>query len=282
MSKIKYINDKDFKYSEDIKKGLQSYNQSQAGYREKDYQHFYVFEDKKLVGASHTKMASDWCHIRKIYYQDLDVLKALLNDIKNYYKHKVEGIRVHTVLPNRVDDYKAMGFIEKGRLEDMPSGGENVFLLTTDLEHHEIDKEYASQSSNVPIKTYDKVLKKENKKIRENLNFSTEVVDIQYVVLEDGKFIGGIYGNFKYDYLFINILFVDKKYRGLGIASKLMELIEAESAKREVYNIYLTTFEFQALGFYKKRGYEEVMDIYDYPIGFKEYTVYKNIEPEKE
>ncbi len=280
MSDIKFINDKDFKYSADIKKGLQSYNQSQAGYREKDYQHFYVFDDKELVGACHTKMASDWCHIKRIYYQDLDVLKALMNDINNYYRHKVEGIRVQTVLPKRVEDYKAMGFIEKGRLEDMPSGGENVFLLTTDFDQHEINNDYDSKFSNVPIKSYDKILKIENKKIREKLNFSAEVVDIQYVVLDDDKFVGGIYGNFKYDYLFINILFVDKEYRGQSIASKLMDIIESEAVKKGVTNIYLTTFEFQALDFYKKRGYKLVMDIYDYPIGFKEFTVYKDMSLE--
>ena len=276
MSNIQYINDKDFKYSKDIKKGLHAYNQSQAGYREKDYQHFYVFDDKKLVGASHTKMASDWCHIKKIYYQDLKTLKALMNDIKKYYKNKVEGIRLQTVLPNRVDDYKKIGFIEKGKLADMPSGGENVFLLITDMNYYEINKDYEKKSSDKPIKTYDKVLKKKNKKIRENLNFSSETIDIQYVVLDDGKFVGGIYGNFQYDYLFINILFVDKEYRGQNIASNLMDIIENEALKRGVTNIYLTTFEFQALGFYKNRGYKKIITIYDYPIGFDEYTVYKN------
>ncbi len=278
MHKIEYIKDNDFKYNKDIINGLKSYNKSQTGYREKDYQNFYVFEDKELLGVCHTKMASDWCHIKHIYYKDINVLKALMNDLKTYYKDKVVGLQFNSVVPERINDFISIGFEEQGKLEDMPSGGENVFLIMKDMLVQDLDNNYDIESSDERIKSYDKVMKKENKKIRENLNFTSEVVDIQYVVLDDGKFIGGIYGNFQYDYLFINVLFVNKSYRGLSIATKLMELIEEEAYQRGVYNLYLTTFEFQALGFYKKRGYKEVMVIEDYPKGFKEFTVYKNIE----
>jgi GNAT superfamily N-acetyltransferase len=122
-------------------------------------------------------------------------------------------------------------------------------------------------------------MKEKNRAIRKKLNYSSEKIDVQYVVLADGQFIGGIYGNIQYDYLFINILFVDEDYRGLSIATKLMELIEEEAERRDVYNIYITTFEFQALDFYKKHGYKTVMVIDDFPVGFKEYTVYKKLTP---
>ncbi|MDA3931234.1 MAG: GNAT family N-acetyltransferase [Tenericutes bacterium] len=279
MGKITFIEDTDLKYNRDIIKNLHNYNKSQAGYREKEYQHFYVFEDESLLGACHTKMESDWCHVMNIYYQDIDILKVLVNDLKRYYESKVEGIQFSSILPERVENFKSIGFIEKGRLEDMPSGGENVFLLNTDFTLYETDNDYDKKSSSKPIDSYLKVMKKENKKLRKSLNFSSKRVDIQYVVLDDDKFIGGIYGNFQYDYLFINVLFVNENYRGQQIASKLMDMIEVEAARREVYNLYLTTFEFQALEFYKKRGYKKVMEIYDFPIGFKEFTVYKNISP---
>jgi len=281
MGEIRFIEDKDFKYNQIIKDSLHAYNRSQTGYREKDYQHFYVFEDDKLSGVVHTKMASDWCHIKNIYYEDHDVLKALLNDVKEYYQDKVEGIQFSSVIPNRVDNFKSIGFYQQGKLENMPNGGKNVFLLNKNFDLYEINEDYSKKSSSWPIDPYHKKMKKENKKIRKSLNFSSEVVDIQYVVLDDDQFIGGIYGNFQYDYLFINILYVDKEYRGRQIASKLMDLIEVEAARRGVYNLYLTTFEFQALGFYKKRGYKEVMVIDDFPLGFKEYTVYKNINSRK-
>ena len=279
LARLQFKEDKEFKYNDDIIKGLQAYNKSQTGYREKDKMNFYICEDDKVLGVAHTKMESDWCHIRRIYYKDLEILKNLLNDIKDYYRDKVEGIQYHCIIPSIVNDFKSLGYIEKGRLEDMPIGGENVFLLNTDFTPYQTHEEYESEATHERIEKWDEVLRKENRKLRKSLNFSSEEVDIQFVVLDDDQFVGGIYGNFKYDYLFINVLFVKRTYRGRNIATRLMDLIEKEAAKRGVYNLYLTTFEFQALGFYKKRGYEKVMEIYDYPKGFKEYTVYKKLEP---
>ena len=281
LTRFEFIEDKDFKYNDDIIKGLQAYNRSQTGYREKDKQNFYVCQDDDILGVAHTKMASDWCHIKRIYYKNIDVLKNLLNDIKEYYKGKVEGLQFSCVIPRVVDDFKSLGYIEKGRLEDMPKGGENIFLLNTDFEPYKTSEDYEVQVTNKRIEQYDEVLKQEIRKMRKSLNFSSETVDVQFVVLDNGQFVGGIYGNFKYDYLFINVLYVKEKYRGRNIATKLMDLIEKEAAKRGFQNLYLTTFEFQALGFYKKRGYKKVMEIYDYPKGFKEFTVYKSLSTQQ-
>ncbi|MFA7560765.1 MAG: GNAT family N-acetyltransferase [Candidatus Izemoplasmatales bacterium] len=277
LKKIKFIEDKDFLYNEEIIKNLHKYNRSQAGYRKKDKQNFYVLEDDEVLGVAHTNMASDWCDIENIYYQDVEILKNLLNDIKEYYESKVEGIKLNSVIPERIEDFKNLGYVEKGKLKDMPKGLDNVFMLNTDFSRYETDTDFETEKSQKSIKEYDQVLKKANKKIRKSLNFSSEVVDIQFVALDDGEFVGGIYGNFQYDYLFINILFVDEDYRGRQIATRLMDLIEDAARKRGVYNLYLTTFEFQALGFYQKRGYQKVMTIYDFPIGFKEYTVHKRL-----
>jgi len=278
MHNIRYINDKNFEYSKDVKKGLQSYNKSQTGYREKDYRDFYVFEEGILVGACHTKQASDWCKIKGIYYKDINILKALMNDVRKFYRGNVEGIHFDTVLEQRVQDFQKIGFSVNGELDDMPSGNKNVFLIDIDLEHLEISGDYQMKSSSEPILSYDSVLKSEINKFRKSLDFSSEKIDLQYVALDNEQFVGGIYGNFQFEYLFINILFVNKKYRGKRIASKLMHMIESEAVKRGVTNIYLTTFEFQAANFYKKRGYEVVMTVEDFPKGFAEYTLYKKMK----
>jgi GNAT superfamily N-acetyltransferase len=140
-----------------------------------------------------------------------------------------------------------------------------------------VNGEYHKKSSSEPIDKYDSVLKNEIKKFRKSLDFSTEIVDLQFVALDKDEFVGGIYGNFQFEYLFINVLFVDKKYRGKRIASKLMNMIELEAVKRGITNIYLTTFEFQALDFYQKRGYQVVMKIDDFPKGYAEYTLYRDM-----
>ncbi len=277
MHNIKYINDKKFEYNKDVINGLKLYNKSQTGYREKDNRDFYVFEEGILVGACHTKQASDWCKIKGIYYKDLDVFKALMSDVRKFYRGNVEGIQYNTVLELRAFDFQKIGFSVHGELDDMPSGNKNFFLIDKDLEHFESNGDYQMRSSSEPIQPFDAVLKDEIKKFRKSLDFSTEKINLQFVVLDDDQFVGGIYGHFLYEYLFINVLFVDKKYRGKRIASKLMHMIESEAVKQGVTNIYLTTFEFQALDFYKKRGYEVVMTINDFPKGFAEYTLYKNM-----
>lgn len=278
MSKIKYINDLEFKYNDDVINGLKSYNKSQTGYREKDYRDFYVFEDSTLIAACQTKQASDWCQIKGIYYKDIDVLKALINDVRKFYRGNVEGIQFNTVFEQRALDFQTIGFRVEGELDNMPSGNTNYFLVDKDLQRFEVERDYNMNSSSEPNAAYDSVLKSEIKKFRKSLEFSTEKIDLQFVVLDKENFVGGIFGHFQYEYLFINVLFVDKKYRGRRIASKLMNMIETEAVKKGVTNIYLTTFEFQALDFYKKRGYEVVMTIEDFPIGFAEYTLYRNMK----
>lgn len=280
MSRIRIIKDDKFEYSEAIKASLTAYNIDQSGYKEKDVRHFYIFDEDELVGACHTKQNSDWCHIKKIYYNDIDVLLSLMNEIKKYYRNKVEGIKFNSVIEERIHDFKQVGFIKKGKLSNMPEDNENVFLLDKDFKTIQFDNEndFESKSSRKPIYKFDKELNKQVKKIRNNLDFSTERVDIQYVVLEGDKFIGGIFANIQYEYLFINRLFVDKKYRGNQIASKLMRIMEKEAIKRKINNMYLTTFEFQAAGFYQKHGYKIVMEVEDFPKGFKEYTLYKKLK----
>ena len=281
MLNIKYINDTKFEYNKHIVEGLQSYNKNQSGYREKNYRNFYVFDDDMLVGACHTKLYADWCDIHGLYYDNIDVLKALINDIKKFYRDQVVGISFDSVLEQRVKDFKEIGFSVEGKLKDMPSGNDNVFLKDTELVKLKVENDYDSMSSKEPIGEHAKVWKEEIHKFRESLDFPTDKIDLQYVVLDGYKFVGGIYGHVQYEYLFINMLFVNKNYRGNRIASKLMHLIEAEAVKRNVVNVYVTTFEFQALGFYQKHGFKVVMTIEDFPKGFQEYTLYKKMKRDK-
>ena len=280
MDTIRYINDVNLDYNKEVINGLKSYNQSQTGYREKDRRDFYVFEEGRLIGACHTKQESDWCKIKGIYYEDLDTLKALVNDIRKFYRSNVEGIMFNTVLDQRSIEFQKVGFNVQGELDDMPKGNKNIFLIDKELDNFETGGDYHVESSSEPISPYDRVLKTEMKRYRESLDFSTDRIDVQFVALDGEQFVGGIYGNFQFEYLFINILFVDQEYRGNKIASKLMEMIEDEAARRGVKNLYLTTFEFQALDFYKKHGYEVVMKIDDFPKGFAEYTIYKELQIE--
>jgi GrpB-like predicted nucleotidyltransferase (UPF0157 family) len=55
----------------------------------------------------------------------------------------------------------------------------------------------------------------------------------------------------------IAFLWVEEKHRGRGLATQLMAAAEAEARKRGCERALLDTLSFQALGFYRKRGYTE-------------------------
>lgn len=75
----------------------------------------------------------------------------------------------------------------------------------------------------------------------------------------------------------IDILWVDERYRGLGYGSKLLSEIEEIAKQKRCTFIKLNTFSFQAPLFYKKHGYQEIAVIHDAPRGFKHYYFKKDI-----
>jgi GNAT superfamily N-acetyltransferase len=96
-----------------------------------------------------------------------------------------------------------------------------------------------------------------------HFNYSVigEYPETRYVRLNardaTGRVVGGIRGFVFLYWLQVEVLFVDESVRRTGIGSAL--LVEAERQARELgaKNASLTTFEWQAPGFYAKHGYEE-------------------------
>ena len=76
-----------------------------------------------------------------------------------------------------------------------------------------------------------------------------------FVAEEDGKIMGVITGRAYYNDVHIVDLIVDKNYRGQDIGTKLVKAVEEEYTGKGYKKITLTTFGFQAPGFYKKLGY---------------------------
>ena len=73
---------------------------------------------------------------------------------------------------------------------------------------------------------------------------------------DDNRIIGGLTGKTYWRYLDIEYLWVDKAHRGKGIASKIIQMAEQCARIRNCRCAMLDTYEFQALGFYLKQGYE--------------------------
>jgi GNAT superfamily N-acetyltransferase len=72
---------------------------------------------------------------------------------------------------------------------------------------------------------------------------------------ESGGTVGGLWGRTGYDWLFVEFLVVPGRLRGAGWGSRLMDEAERIAAERGCVGAWLTTFAFQARGFYERRGY---------------------------
>jgi GNAT superfamily N-acetyltransferase len=87
--------------------------------------------------------------------------------------------------------------------------------------------------------------------------------------------VGGLAGYTSMDWLFVDLLWIADKYRGKGFGKSLMVKAETEAKKRGARNSYLSTFSFQAPGFYKKLGYREFGKQKGFPPGHTRFWLQK-------
>ena len=76
------------------------------------------------------------------------------------------------------------------------------------------------------------------------------------VVLRTGNdIVGGLWGKTVYGWLFVEYLIVPETLRGRDLGAQLMREAERLATERGCVGAWLTTFTFQARGFYEKLGY---------------------------
>lgn len=92
----------------------------------------------------------------------------------------------------------------------------------------------------------------------------------------DGQLAGGLAGRVWGRWLHVDLLWIDDAHRSAGLGTRLLD--EAEERARADHgclNSRLETWDFQAPDFYRKRGYEVVGEVPDYPPGVTEYILVK-------
>ena len=99
-----------------------------------------------------------------------------------------------------------------------------------------------------------------------------------FAAKKDGKVIGVIKGYSFYREVHIGELIVEDEYRGQGIGTKLLSVVEAHFQGKGFDNINLTTYRFQAPAFYRKNGFtpEYIRKNPDYP-ALDKYFFIKNL-----
>jgi GNAT superfamily N-acetyltransferase len=81
------------------------------------------------------------------------------------------------------------------------------------------------------------------------------------------KIVGGIVGEVWTAVLFIQLFWMERKFRGKGFGKKLIKAIEDEAKRIGATRAYLDTMSMQAPGFYRACGYREFGSIDGYPNG---------------
>ncbi len=83
---------------------------------------------------------------------------------------------------------------------------------------------------------------------------------------EQGEIMGGLYGYTHWGWLFISHLWLAESIRSRGYGRELVARAEQEVVNCGCRHAHLDTFEFQALGFCQKLGYQ----VFGSPEGFPE------------
>ena len=93
----------------------------------------------------------------------------------------------------------------------------------------------------------------------------------------DQAVLGGVIGITYWDWLYIDLMWIQEELRGRGFGHKLLTLAEEEARGRGAKNVYLDTFSFQAPDFYKKHGYRVFGELPDFPPGHQRYFLTKQL-----
>lgn len=94
---------------------------------------------------------------------------------------------------------------------------------------------------------------------------------------DQGMIIAGLNSAVSWNWMEIDILWVDENYRGAGLGSQLLNEAEKIARDHNCSFIKLNTFSFQAPAFYLKYGYQVIAMIEDAPLGNQHYFYKKDL-----
>ena len=81
-----------------------------------------------------------------------------------------------------------------------------------------------------------------------------------------GAIVGGLIGELKWEWLHIDLLWIDEAHRGAGHGEALVAMAENAAREHGASGVYLSTMSLQAPGFYPKFGYRQCGLMEDYPV----------------
>jgi GNAT superfamily N-acetyltransferase len=93
----------------------------------------------------------------------------------------------------------------------------------------------------------------------------------------EGKLCGGLVGFVWGGWLEVKVLWLEQELRGSGYGSQLLLAAEKYAYSRGARHAHLSSFTFQAPGFYEKHGYDVFGELADYPAGHRNVFLRKTL-----
>jgi ribosomal protein S18 acetylase RimI-like enzyme len=94
-----------------------------------------------------------------------------------------------------------------------------------------------------------------------------EKTPLAVFIRDNGRVVGGAYGDTHYEWAYLSSLWVDAPFRRSGWGRRLVERFEAVAVARHCRGAWVDTYMFQAPGFYERLGYREFGRLRDFPPG---------------
>ena len=101
--------------------------------------------------------------------------------------------------------------------------------------------------------------------------------EFNFLAYDDNKLIGGAIGFIKYDWYFLDMLYINEEYRKRKIGTNLINEIEDFARKEKLIGIRTDTWDFQAKEFYEKMGFKLFGELKDCPLGTINYFFEKKL-----
>lgn len=143
--------------------------------------------------------------------------------------------------------------------EELPSG----IIMTS--EHTDRDREYVCENLIAHnVENTQGLLKKPG-------------IDINLYLKDKGNVIGAIMCDSFNMTMYIDVMWLEKSYRGKGYGKALVKEAEKIAKAKGCLFAHTSTFSYQSPEFYKSCGYEVFAELKDYPNGIVQYFLRKKL-----
>lgn len=117
------------------------------------------------------------------------------------------------------------------------------------------------------LQTISSGLQSHNRKVIGGVAVEDELRFAVFAKDDQGNVIGGIRAVGFWNWLNIELIWVDEGARGVGVGKQILKKAEGFAVENNFFKASLETASFQAREFYEKQGYEVFGQLDDFPLG---------------